>query len=354
MDSYFTALEDIARLDISAFVDKLFVVCNKKNYKTTDSLSYSGFDVSTEFLSDCEFDEVIDLLGMLHIPIEIFQSETDFLRYIIYTPKSSAKVLVYNSAQSGIGPGRKSLIPAFCNMKRLPYTGSNAYVVSLCRHKYHVNRLLSLAGCLVPLSWLYDENGWLNGPPDINKKVIVKPIYESASIGIDEHSVFEYTPTADKELFCKLKELKQPILVQEFVPGYEVEYPFLCYRGKPIPLMAVGISVHNKEHTMGNDILTYERVYFDNYHFYNFSNKIQRNSQMESAAVHAVRVLGLNGLCRIDFRILENGEPYITDVSTNPHFVTHSSVHYAIRQLGFDVSLIPKCIAASANFLGLV
>ena len=355
MVNNFASLDDIARFNTTAFFDQLFVVCNKKNeHQSTSSFNYSGFDISTEFLSDSEFDEVITLLGLLHTPIEIFQNETDFLDYVIHNTKSLKKVLVYNSAQSGIGPGRKSLVPAFCNMKRIPYTGSNAYVVSLCRHKYHVNKLLSFAGHQVPLSWLYDENGWLEGPPEINKKVIVKPIYESASIGIDDHAVFFYTAKSDEEIFKKHKELKQPILVQEFITGYEVEYPFLCFRGYPIPLLPIGISLDNENQAMGNNILTYEKVYFDKYRFYDFSSNTQTDTRIARDAAHAVRILGLNGLCRVDFRVSENGEPYITDVSANPHFVTHSSVHFAIKQMGFDVDFIPRSIVASANFLGLV
>ena len=49
--------------------------------------------------------------------------------------KTNKKLLVINSAQTGIYIGRKSLIPAFCDHYKIMHTGSNPYVVSLCRDK---------------------------------------------------------------------------------------------------------------------------------------------------------------------------------------------------------------------------
>lgn len=35
-------------------------------------------------------------------------------------------------------------------------------------------------------------------------------------------------------------------------------------------------------------------------------------------AMKVAKILGMEGLCRVDFRVNEAGQYYVTDVSTNP------------------------------------
>ena len=323
----------------------LILVCNTKmELNATESRGL--FHMDTEYFSNDEFEQVVSMFSTLNLATDYFTYEDDFFHYVIeHTPP---RLLVYNAAQSGAGPGRKSLVPAFCNLHGIPCTGSNAYVVSLCRHKYHVNQILAQAGIKVPKSWLY-SNGWLMGRhPPVNMQVLLKPIYESASIGIDDTSIQFYTPKTDQIIYQRVEQQHQPIMAQEFISGYEVEVPLLCVNGEVCHLPPIGISVSGK-HDLDCEILNYERIYFDQYGFYDFASaKYETSKQLCLCAAETAKILGMEGLCRVDFRVKTDGNYYVTDVSTNPHFVAHSSVNSAFQMLGLSPKYIAKSLLSAA------
>ena len=326
---------------------RLFIVCNTK--ATSSTVIQGGFNLNSEYFSDDEFEQLISMFNSVGIPMDFFVCEDDFFRHILNSNDiDKSSILVFNSAQSGFGVGRKALVPAFCNLHNLNHVGSNAYVVSLCRHKYHVNKLISQSGISVPKTWLYINGAWLFGErPSLETSIILKPIYESSSIGIDSKSVMIYKPECDKQIFEIEKEQKQPIVAQEFVLGYEVEIPLIRVADDVICLPPVGISIDGKRN-LENDILDYERVYFDKYEFYNFSAEDVHRKELSSCAIEVSRLLGMEGLCRVDFRICPNGDYYVTDVSTNPHFITHSSVNYSFDLMELTSNHIVKAILSAA------
>ncbi len=317
----------------------LYVVCNKKTHQT-DCSNFSKFDVRTEYLSDIEFEQVDFLLNKC-MPVKgYFFNESDFIKFICDNEIDTKNIIVYNSAQSGTGIGRKSLIPAFCAHKGIIVTGSNTYSVALCRHKYHAIKLLECHGFRVPDTYLHDKD-WCYGKPLTGEKYIIKPLYESASIGIDSDSIIQYNESSIKTIQSKENELKQPVIVQDFIEGYEIEVPCVAYGRDVWALPPVGIALNNDTRIMGNNILDYQRVYFDNYRFFDIGKHDIDVAGIKSDAQAVVRMLGLSGLCRVDFRMTTDGQYYITDISTNPHFIQHSSVNYAFSLL----SLLPETIA---------
>lgn len=323
----------------------LLIVCNSK--RNSDFAENRGtFNMDTEYFSDDEFEQIVSMFSAVNDSIDFFTYEDDFFSYII--KKAPPNPLVYNAAQSGIGPGRKSLVPAFCNLHGIPCTGSNAYVVSLCRHKYHVNKILSQAGVPVPKTWLYSD-GWLMGEsPDPEIKILLKPIYESASIGIDSDSMQIYTANIDRKIHQRVEQHHQPIIAQEFIPGYEVEVPIICVNNEVFKLPPVGISIGGK-HNLGDEILDYELIYHDRYGFYDFATEQEKLSgELCVCAEKVSRILGMEGLCRVDFRIKSDGSFFVTDVSTNPHFVLHSSVDFSFKKLGLMPSHIARTILSAA------
>ncbi|CCZ07360.1 ATP-grasp domain-containing protein [Culturomica massiliensis] len=325
---------------------KLYVVCNTKSHELKYE-NFNTFDIRTEYLSDCEFEQVDNMLNKC-IPVEkYFFDETDFISFICNNSIDLKNMIVYNSAQSGTGIGRKSLIPAFCALKGITITGSNSYSVALCRHKYHVIKLLEIHGLCVPKTYLYDH-GWVLDKPQLGDIYILKPIYESSSIGIDTNSVICFDKTTVKLVEAKQKEMKQPIIVQQFINGYEAEIPCIISKNHKLILDPVGIALNLSDKLMGGNILDYHKVYYDEYKFFNMRDTLVDIKKMVSDAELVVKILGLSGLCRVDFRIDKSGCCYVTDVSTNPHFVHHSSVNYAFEQLSLSPEAIMKTILSTA------
>jgi len=101
----------------------------------------------------------------------------------------------------------------------LPYTGCPAQSLSMANDKYRAKLLLQAAGLPTPAFFVADR---LPCPPSqLRWPVIVKPVTQDASVGIEQGSVV----TSQKKLAARvarmLREYGPPVLVEEFVPGRE-------------------------------------------------------------------------------------------------------------------------------------
>ncbi|MGJ5814475.1 hypothetical protein [Paludibaculum fermentans] len=311
---------------------------------------YEGDSVISEFLTNRELDQFIGSFEDAGIYCEVVIDEEGFLNWLADGVSSFPRrvALVYNLAQNGTGPARLSLVPGLCRLRGLPLIDSDAYAVSLARHKFHSCAILRHFGLPVANSWLFTSRGWLPDRPPQGLRVIAKPTYESASIGIDATSTFSVDASSDKYLAERARIYRQPLTVQEFINGFEVEVPVFDADG-PQSIMAVGIAASGIRR-LDSAILRYDDVRVDGYTFYDFAE------QAPSAAIRAMAIagqafhgLGLSGVGRIDFRITDNGEPFIIEVACKPHLTDHSSFMCAVHNVhGTQADMMKFIVGAAA------
>ena len=309
----------------------LLIVCNVRN-KTKTTLNYETFSIDNEFLADDELDEITNMAIKQKIAYRIFYDEKDFITHIFSISKDElSKFIIYNSAQNGIGPGRKALIPSVCKYLSLRYTGSDPYRVCLCRDKFATYSILFANGIPVPFSTIYNGINMPNLPKE--KTYIAKPLYESSSLGITNKNIFNGNDIPYTYLKELNKTMQQSILLQEFIDGYELEIPLLVGKKDIFSFPPVVLHRNRLDLKMGKTILDYECIHEKNYYFSVLPEKFDKKAVIDTAKNVAL-LLGLKGLCRVDFRFVNNEEFYVTDVATNPHFIKHSSVNFSFKQFG--------------------
>jgi D-alanine-D-alanine ligase len=311
----------------------VFVVANIKDVTTVRN-DYSGFSVHNDYMTDRVIREIIQSLRELGSYVELFVGEDSFIEAVLSGAVDRVdrpRKLVFNLAQSGTGPARKSLVPCFCNLHGLVCCNSDGHVVALLRHKYHATSILRDHDIRVPRTWLFQEDGkWLGGTgPPTGVKVIVKPTYEAACIGLSRDSVRPSDADLDAFALGRAKVMRQPLTVQEFVHGYDIDVPVYFVPDAFAPV-AVGISVGDRRN-LGDDFLDYDTLTQRNYGFFPFADVDPSAADaMCRAAERAARVLGIRGYGRIDFRITESGEFYVIDMQSMPDIHGQSSLHYAL------------------------
>src|SRR5665213_2814614 len=117
---------------------------------------YEAYSVAASFLSSIELDDIIVSLRSEGIYVEHLADESEFIKWYSdggYDSLPRPLKLVYTSAVNGTGPGRRSLIPAFCSLEGIPTVNSDAYSCAINRHKFHWSRLLESFGYPVPRCW---------------------------------------------------------------------------------------------------------------------------------------------------------------------------------------------------------
>lgn len=356
-DSRKWVADSLAQLRLHAGQLAVLVVANIKDVTVVQD-DYLGFSVQNDYMTERVIREIVQSLRDIGSYVELFVGEDAFIRSVLsgaIEHIDRPKKLVLNLAQSGTGPARKSLIPCFCNLHGLPYCNSDGHVVALLRHKYHATSILRDHGLSVPRTWLFQEDDeWLNGarPPD-DLKVIVKPTYEAACIGLSHDSVRRCDAELDVFSSARANLMRQPLTVQEFVHGYDVDVPVYCVPDAFAP-MAVGVSVGGRRN-LGDNFLDYDTLSSRSYDFFAFSEINPSAAEaMCRAAEQAARVLGIRGYGRIDFRMAESGEFFLIDMQTMPDIHGQSSVHYTLASaMVLPKDVYPALLAINCRTLSL-
>lgn len=334
-------IENYMRMEEKYRSDILLILIANVEGETLDYEDYEKTSVLSEYYTLEEYEAISTTYKKLGYEVLGYFNESTFMSAILNETihLNQKKILVINSAQTGTFIGRKSLIPAFCEHFKIMYAGSNPYVVSLCRDKFHSNALLNYYIDNVLDTYLYSpHNGWLGGKsPEIGKKIIAKLNGESASIGLEESNVFTYNQNSEINLNRLSLQYNQPIVVQPFISGYEIELPILIGKDN-LPIISAGIKMGENE-MLGEKFLDYNARFNHTYTYYNFDafdSKISK--KIKSIAIMASELLGITGFGRIDFRVTNSGDCYISDIATNPHITKDSSYAFVFQELGYTYS----------------
>lgn len=277
----------------------------------------------TEFFSRTEFAEITSAIYYCFGFVRTFYSELEFIKYFLENNINCNKCIVYNFARDGRANGKKSLIPAFCDLLNIKYTGSDAFVISLLRNKYVYTELLGKNNVLVPLSKLFSRT--INYSQIMNTfsncQVIAKNKYESASIGLNTNNIFFFNQDSSEKLSALLQTMEtDSLLIQEYIEGIECEVLVLQYKGTYYALDPIKIVFKTDHHFIDSDTSNQYNYGFD-------VLKSTANKLIRETAVKAAEILGIKDYARFDFRIKDN-IPYLIDIAGTPYTIYHSSIAY--------------------------
>ena len=281
-----------------------------------------------EFFSRTEFAEIMSAIFNCFGFAKVFYSEIEFIQYILNHCINKSECIVYNFSRDGRANGKKSLIPSFCDLMDIKYTGSNAFVISLLRNKYIYTKFLEQNGISVPKSLLYDKkttefSSLLN--EFRNQYVIAKNKCESASIGLTTENIFEFKYESINYLNDLLTKMHTTsLLVQEYIDGIECEILVLQYKGDYYALDPVQILFKTETNIIDTDT---SNLY--NYNFKVIDSPIK--SVIQETAKKIAELLGIKDYARFDFRI-KDGIPYLFDIAGTPYTIYHSSIAYLFTQ----------------------
>lgn len=324
-----------------SLVNKVIVIVigNAKEITHVDCDFANGTSIVSEYYALQKFNQIVETLKDAGFETLAYFDEMDFIHdFLTHRIRNNyyKPFIVLNFAQKGLVHGRKTLIPVFCEMNSIIHTNSDPFVCSLVREKYIWYKLLK---DIAPVcnTWLYDpEMGWVTDTPTIGEKVIAKLENQCSSIGLDTRNVFDYSEQSNVYIQELAQRYSSRVVIQEFVDGFEVEFPF-CYDGKEVCcLRPQGIKIDGKEY-IGEKILAYETRKNHQYEFYNFD---EYNPELSARICNSVekiaRIMNMQGMGRIDCRITPEGAYCFTDINSNPHLIEIASPAEALRQIGLN------------------
>lgn len=322
----------------------VYIIANTHNInKETEKWDYIHSTLD-EFFSRQEFAEISSAIYNVFGFVKVFYSELEFLDFVLKNKIDRNNLLVFNFSRDGIKEGKKSLIPSFCDLLGIKYTGSNAFVISLLRNKFVYSTFLSHFNIPVPNTCLFNlDMGFLNQEPSCGTK-IVKCVNESASIGMTDNNII--TIRNNSGYIKKIEECMKVMsaenaLIQDYIEGSECEVTVFKKGDTYFSLDPVMIKIKN------NSIITtdisnsydYEFCLLSDYYDYNICTKIS------ACAEDAARLLNIKTYARFDFRIDTNNNFFLIDIAGTPYAIHHSSIAFIFKRYNLQYEDIFKVIA---------
>jgi len=232
---------------------------------------------------------------------------------------------VFNLATGGGKEGRQIHVPAILDLLNIPYTGSTAFVHTICLDKFVTKVILSFYGISTPKFILIKENEDIPSNFSLNFPVIVKPVREGGALGLTKDSVV-YDFEGVKKCVNRInKEFNEPALVEEFIEGKEVTCGIIGNKDEieVLPLLEIDF------YSLPDDV---EKFYsyrvkneIENIKYY-CPARLEKNveEKVKEGAIKAFEALGLRDYTRMDIRI-KNGEYFILEVNSLPLLVPNYS-----------------------------
>jgi D-alanine-D-alanine ligase len=224
---------------------------------------------------------------------------------------------------------------AALDLTRIPFTGCGSWTVTIAHRKHIANTLLAAHGVPVPPFALVDRGSL---PAGLKFPVIVKPSGEDASVGIDSGAVCT-TKRALKERLAKVAGMWEDTLVQEYVPGREVNVGFVGAEMLPIseidfqnmPDGSWPIVTYSAKWDTGSpeDLGTIPKV--------PAPLGADLAKRVAAVAQAAWRLIGQEkGYGRVDIRIAPDGQPYVLEVNPNPDISDDAGLSRMAAARGWD------------------
>jgi D-alanine-D-alanine ligase len=206
---------------------------------------------------------------------------------------------------------------------KVPYTGAPPMTLGLCLDKAKTKIILSHYGIPTAKFDLFNES--IDGCKKINLRfpVIVKPVREDASAGINEKSVVYDRKELEERVEYIIKMFKQPALVEEFIDGREVNVAILGNNPPVVlPISEIDFS-HLPSHLP--KIVSYEAKWIPNTDYYEKTIPIcpaplepELERKIKDIALSCYKIMGCRDYARVDMRIDKEGNPYVLEVNPNP------------------------------------
>lgn len=312
---------------------------------------YDGFSVVTSYYSDIEFQEILLAFNSIAAYVDISFGEKEFIKKVqngSFDHLNDYTKVAYAQTAGGMARSRSALIPAFCDLYNIAYCCNDIFTAALLDNKLAANKVLANLGIKLPDTYVYFyKTGWMGKEPPANCKLISKPAYECASIGVTSQSV----SVLDKDHLNFIHSLSikfnQPILVQQFIEGYEIEVPIIEL-DEAVVLGVSGISLNgNKD--LGNTFLSYDTIFDDGFDLYDFKNIYPAVAQkVVDDTIRAYIQLQLKGPVRLDYRVTSDGVHYLMDYNNSPHLGMQHSFAFTMKQLGHTYQDMLRLIVYAA------
>jgi D-alanine-D-alanine ligase len=245
------------------------------------------------------------------------------IKKVLLTIKKHSPEYIFNLCEEVAGNSWGEMyIAGVLELLNIPYTGSGPFSFGLCLDKAKNKDILANNGINVPKYYVFSTDTKI--PINIKFPLIVKPLHEDGSYGIEAESIVWNNNALLKRIAIISKKFKQPAIAEQYIAGRELNVSILG-NGRSLKVLPISEIDYSKMPEDLPKICTYNAKWAENTDEYinsipvcpaNLSRKVKNS--IEDAAVQAYNTMQCRDYARVDIRLDKNKIPYIIDINPNP------------------------------------
>ncbi len=273
--------------------------------------------------------------------------------------------IVFNIAEGFHGVNREAHVPAICEFYGIPYSGSDPFTLTLCLDKARAKETLAFHGIPTPKFLLVEKLADLYRVAEkLTLPLFVKPVHEGSSKGITDSNLCRDRDQLFRQTEFLLENYRQPVLVEEFLPGKEFTCAVLGNGDEATVLPLVAMNFESLPEG-ALPIYSFDAKFVwdrpeNPLDIFQCPARITRELQasIERVTLDAFRVLGCRDWARIDVRLDADGKPNVLEVNPLPGILPdpadNSCLPKAARAAGIGYEeLIQNCLKYAAARQGV-
>jgi len=232
--------------------------------------------------------------------------------------------LIFNLTESFAGDDTKEMhVAAYLDLLGMPYTGAGPHASFLAQDKAIAKKMFAFHGIRTPY-FATSYRGSIEHAHDISFPLIVKPLAEDGSIGINADAVV----TSVKELMERVQDIQNefdsPAIIEEYIEGREIYAAILgnYESAQALPLVELDFSKLPKGTPK---IASYDVKFEKDAEAYKLTKSAvaedldeETITRLTETALAAYRAVKLRDYGRIDMRISAKGDVYVIEANPNP------------------------------------
>ena len=232
--------------------------------------------------------------------------------------------LIFNLTESFAGDDTKEMnIAAYLDLIGIPYTGAGPHANFLAQDKGTAKKMFAFHGIKTPY-FATSYRGRIDHSHNIAFPLIVKPIWEDGSIGIDSDAVVHNVKELMERVEYIQDEFDSPALIEEYIEGREIYSAILgsYEHTESLPLVELDLSRLPKGTPK---IASYDVKFEKDTQAHRLTkSRLAENldedtaSLLSETALAAYRAVKLRDYGRIDMRLSAKGEVYVIEANPNP------------------------------------
>lgn len=251
------------------------------------------------------------------------------------------KWIVFNLCEHLDGDYRKEYkVARYLEKNKIPFTGNTSYTLKIAQDKKESKKFLMKQNIPVP-SFTIIKKEDKNVVLPFSFPVIVKPLYQDGSSGINENSVVYNKRNLKKQLEFIFDNFKEPAIVEPFLMGREFNVSVIG-RKKRVALPVSEIDYSELPSSIPK-ILTYNAKWSKDNISYELTKPIcpakiskKMERKLKSIALKAGKALSCRDYYRVDFRTDEKGNIFVIEVNPNPDISPDAGLAKALQAWGID------------------